>query len=215
VSPAAIGTLFVLGTIVVAAAGLPALRQAFPQTSQPTEVASLPETVNAPSAAIAPTRAAETRKVVPPVTPAAVAAIKTDGRAAVVAIKTAPDAVAGKATLDANVPTKELVTKPLGVTSESVVTSRIEKSEPATVTGCLEAGETGFRLKDTSGIDALKSRSWKSAFLKKRSSTIEMVDAANTLQLRSHVGQRVSATGTLVNRTMRADTLQSLSHSCR
>src|SRR5438552_2533587 len=34
----------------------------------------------------------------------------------------------------------------------------------ATITGCLEKHGDGFQLKDTSGADAPKARSWKSGF---------------------------------------------------
>ena len=39
-----------------------------------------------------------------------------------------------------------------------------------TITGCLEVSTSGdtFRLTDTEGVDAPKSRSWRSGFFKKR-----------------------------------------------
>jgi hypothetical protein len=84
-----------------------------------------------------------------------------------------------------------------------------------TITGCLErADETTFRLKDTVGEDAPKSRSWKSGFLKKGSTSIEVVDAAHQLKLSDHVGQKVSLTGTLVDREMQVRSLQRVSTSC-
>ena len=86
---------------------------------------------------------------------------------------------------------------------------------PVTITGCLErADETTFRLKDTSGEDAPKSRSWKSGFLKKGSASIEVVDAANRLKLSDHVGHKVSVTGTLVDREMQVRSLQRIATSC-
>jgi hypothetical protein len=84
-----------------------------------------------------------------------------------------------------------------------------------TITGCLErADETTFRLKDTAGEDAPKSRSWKSGFLKKGSASIEVVDAAHRLKLPDHVGQKVSVTGTLVDREMQVRSLQRVATSC-
>ncbi len=84
-----------------------------------------------------------------------------------------------------------------------------------TITGCLErADETTFRLKDTVGADAPKSRSWKSAFLKKGSASIEVVDAAHRLKLPDHVGQKVSVTGTLVDREMQVRSLERVAASC-
>ncbi len=43
---------------------------------------------------------------------------------------------------------------------------------------------------------------------------IDVVDAANRLKLPDHVGQRVSLTGTLVDREMQARSLQRISASC-
>jgi hypothetical protein len=88
-------------------------------------------------------------------------------------------------------------------------------SPVVTIAGCLERDGGTFRLKDTSGLDAPKSRSWKSGFLKKGTPRIELLDAANQLKLRDHVGQRVSVTGTLVDREMQARSLRSVSTSCK
>jgi len=98
------------------------------------------------------------------------------------------------------------------VDGETAVTP---KTPFVTVAGCLERNTDGFRLKDTTGADAPKARSWKSGFLTKRAAAIRLVDAVNTLKLPSHVGQRVSATGTLVDGEMRARALQSVAPSCR
>jgi hypothetical protein len=69
-------------------------------------------------------------------------------------------------------------------------------------------------LKDTSGVDAAKSRSWKSGFFKKSAASIEIVDGANRLQLPTHVGQRVSVTGLLVDREMQGRTLKRVAAAC-
>ena len=88
--------------------------------------------------------------------------------------------------------------------------------EPAavTITGCLERDAETFRLKDTAGTDVPKSRSWKSGFLKKGSASIEVVDAANRLDLSNHVGRRVSVSGTRVDREMQARSLRRVAASC-
>jgi hypothetical protein len=83
-----------------------------------------------------------------------------------------------------------------------------------TITGCLELEEETFWLKEASGGDALKSRSWRSGFLKKRPPSIKLVDATNALRLPSHVGQRVAATGTLMNRDLQASSLRRVAASC-
>ena len=76
-----------------------------------------------------------------------------------------------------------------------------------TITGCLETDDETFRLNDTEGSDAPKSRSWKTGFLKKRPATIAVVDA-NGVGLPAHVGQRVALTGLLVDRDMRVRSLR-------
>jgi len=83
-----------------------------------------------------------------------------------------------------------------------------------TITGCLEHSDATYRLKDTSGVDAPKTRSWKSGFLKKNAATIEIVDPAKRLKLSDHVGQRVSVSGTLADREITARSLQRVSASC-
>jgi hypothetical protein len=83
--------------------------------------------------------------------------------------------------------------------------------EAATVTGCLEANDDNtFWLRDTSGADAPKTRSWKSGFLKKRSSSIELIDGPITRKLAPRVGQRIETTGLLLDREMRVKSLRVL-----
>src|SRR5262249_46841152 len=62
-------------------------------------------------------------------------------------------------------------------------------------------------------VDAPKSRSWKSGFLRKRWSPIERVDTANALKLTNYVGQRVALTGTLMSREMRPRPMQRVAAS--
>ncbi len=83
-----------------------------------------------------------------------------------------------------------------------------------TITGCLERSDEAFRLKDAAGADVPKARSWRSGFLKKASPSLAIVSAANRVNLSTHVGERVSVTGTLANREMRVLTLQRVAASC-
>lgn len=85
---------------------------------------------------------------------------------------------------------------------------------PATITGCLQADADSFWLKDTTGADAPTSRSWKSGFLRKRPARIELVGAVDALRLPSYIGQRVTATGTLVNHEMQPRVVHRLATSC-
>jgi hypothetical protein len=88
------------------------------------------------------------------------------------------------------------------------------KASPVTITGCLERADGAFRLKDTSGPDAPRARSWKSGFIKKGSATIDIVDRSRTLKLADQVGRRVSVTGTLDDREMHARSVRRVASTC-
>jgi hypothetical protein len=105
---------------------------------------------------------------------------------------------------------------PLEVAREvELVHNQVATPAPVTISGCLERDDETFRLKDTSGADAPRSRSWKSAFLKKGSARVEVVDASKRLKLTNHVGQRVSVTGTLSDGEMQIRSLRRVATSCR
>jgi hypothetical protein len=91
----------------------------------------------------------------------------------------------------------------------------IEVAPTARLAGCLTFDDGEYRLKDATGTDAPKSRSWKSGFLARRSATIEIVDSNQSLSLSAHLGQRVEVGGTLVERQMQARSLQRLAESCK
>jgi hypothetical protein len=97
---------------------------------------------------------------------------------------------------------------------ETAEKANTPKAAPVTITGCLERDAESFRLKDTAGESAPRARSWKSGFLKKGRSSVEVIDAANRVKLPAHVGQRVSVTGTLVDREMQVRSLQRVAASC-
>jgi hypothetical protein len=96
----------------------------------------------------------------------------------------------------------------------AVSATAVTKAPPVTLTGCLVQADDTFRLKDAAGTAAPKSRSWKSGFLKKGSTSVEVVDAAHALTLANYVGRRVSVTGTLVDREMQARSLRRVAASC-
>jgi hypothetical protein len=116
----------------------------------------------------------------------------------------APPAEAKKTTTPAETPALPAAT----------LTAPAAQVASVTITGCLEHDDETFWLSDPSGTDAPTSRSWKSGFLKKRPSRIELVDSEHALRLTSYVGHRVSATGTLVNREMQTRALHPLSATC-
>ena len=98
--------------------------------------------------------------------------------------------------------------------ASSTAASAAPKAAPITLTGCLEQRDDEFRLKDASGADVPRTRSWKSGFLKKNSAAIGVVDAAHRLKLQDHVGERVAVTGELVDREMRARALKRVADGC-
>lgn len=98
--------------------------------------------------------------------------------------------------------------------SDASAPSKSPKVPVTTFEGCLERNGDGFHLKNTSGANAPKSRSWKSGFLKKSSATIDVVDASESLGLANRVGTRVSVTGVLVDHEMQARSIHRVSSSC-
>ena len=98
--------------------------------------------------------------------------------------------------------------------SRAFASRQDEESIFTTISGCLERDSGMFRLKDTDGEQAPKSRSWKSGFIKRSSTRIDVIDTANRLQLPVHAGHRVTVTGTLVDREMRARSVSATSDRC-
>ncbi len=94
-------------------------------------------------------------------------------------------------------------------------TAGVQDSPAITIAGCLEQDDDKFRLKDTAGTEAPKSRSWRSGFLKKGSASIDVVDASNRLRFPNHVGEWVSVTGTMVEDEMQVRSLQRVAASCK
>ena len=100
--------------------------------------------------------------------------------------------------------------------SRAVAARQDDLSIATTVTGCLDLRDDGmFQLKDTDGDHTPKARSWKSGFIKKAAAKIDVFDAGNRLKLGNHVGYRVTLSGMLTDRQLRARSLESTSESCR
>ena len=102
---------------------------------------------------------------------------------------------------------------PVSTTTDASKTSAANTA-PVTIFGCLEQSNDTFRLTETDGMDAPKSRSWKTAFLKKGAATVEVVDPSHRIRLSSHVGQRVGVTGTLTEKQLQARSIRKISSSC-
>ena len=198
--PAPAIVLVVIG--VLATAGLIAARQ----PSHRTDVAAAgpQQTLNAQPEKVAATAGSETKKVLAPMAPVASVA-KTMARKPVVEAAKSPATAA-------NPPASESAAAAPGL--ESTSTADVEKWAQVTISGCLEFDDATFWLKDTDGVDAPTSRSWRSGFLRKRSAPIEVVGAAHTLRLPTYVRQRVAATGTLIERKMQVRSLQRIADFC-
>ena len=87
-----------------------------------------------------------------------------------------------------------------------------EESVATTISGCLIQDDGMFRLKDTAGDDAPKSRSWKSGFIKRGSARVDLVDASN--RLAPHVGYRITVSGTLTDREMQVNLVRGTTERC-
>jgi hypothetical protein len=87
---------------------------------------------------------------------------------------------------------------------------------PVTITGCLEVSvdRDDFRLTDTEGLDAPRSRSWRTGFLKKRSAPVALVEPPDRQALQTQVGRRVAATGLLTSHDLRVDSLRVVGPAC-
>jgi hypothetical protein len=84
--------------------------------------------------------------------------------------------------------------------------------DTVTISGCFDYDGKSAWLKDTSGVDAPKSRSWKSGFLKKRSPRIALVDGPTNAS--AYDGRRVSVTGVLADREMRVNSISPIEGAC-
>jgi len=149
----------------------------------------------------------------------AVAAIVLVAYQATPAVSAAPVAavVAARKTPAAPAPAKKTGNvKARPADAAAAAPAQAPAPDSVTITGCLEQDHDAFRLKDTTGADAPKSRSWKTAFLTKHAAQVTVVDGTNTnrLQLGTHVGERVSVTGALADRELQARSLQLVAAAC-
>ncbi len=87
-----------------------------------------------------------------------------------------------------------------------------EESIATTIVGCLVQDDAMFQLKDTDGQHAPKSRSWKSGFIKKGSARVDLLGGNN--RLTSHVGYRISVSGTLTDREMQVRSVRATTERC-
>jgi len=87
-------------------------------------------------------------------------------------------------------------------------------AELASIEGCLVQEADQFQLKNTSGEDAPRGRSWKSGFLHKSAKSVDVLDQTHRLNLARHVGERVTITGILDDRELQGTSLKRIAESC-
>ena len=184
---------------------------ALPKPSAP-PVAATSSTASLSTEPAAPPARLETKKSVP-AKPATAALARTSAADSSVEKATSVESAKVAAAESVSTAAKPDATAPKAAT-ESTSNVASQTATSVTITGCVANDDATFWLKDTSGADAPKSRNWKSGFLKKRSAPVELLDATHALRLPNYVGQRVAATGTLVNREMRAQSLHRVGSSC-
>ena len=211
--------LLFVGIGVIGVAALIATRQAHrtdvPRVNTPTEATAPPENaamatqLETTQAVVsqAPERAAAAKTPTTNASPVKAPAVKP---VEAVAVESSPKAPVPELTPKASAEESTQRTAEL----ESATTADVQNVAPVTITGCLELDDATFWLKETAGGNVPKSRSWKSGFLRRRPSSIQLVDGTHTLNLKTYVGQRIEATGMLLNREMRARSLHPVAASC-
>jgi hypothetical protein len=217
-----LGLIGVLAVAALIAARQPSERVDVASISAPPTAIALPDALARPAAVVPPEAIAlpeqaaapaplETKKPVAQKSPAtATVARSASADPSIVKTTTAAESLKARAIE----PVSTAMETTPNAAAESTSKVAVQTVTSVTITGCLANDDDTFFLKDTSGADAPKSRSWKSGFLKKRAATIELFDATNALRLPSYVGQRVAATGMLVNHEMRAQSVQRVAASC-
>jgi cytoskeletal protein RodZ len=207
ISPQAMGLAAV---VILVSAVLITARQPS-QRVDPASVGAAPDAQASVESPAAETRS-EPRKAGVSRAPAPAAA-RTDAAAAPAAKTPAVEPVKAAAALPTTT-TRTVESAPIAAAVEFPARTPPQDMTSVTIMGCLERGKGTFRLTDTAGEDAPTSRSWKSGFLKKRRASIEVLDPAGTLRLPNYVGQRVAATGVLVDREMQARSVRRTAGTC-
>jgi hypothetical protein len=112
--------------------------------------------------------------------------------------------------------TKLPAAEPIAPLAPAATSTSIVANAPVTITGCLEMSvdRDEYRLTDTDGAAAPKSRSWRTGFLKKRSAPIALIAPSDAMALQTHVGHRVSATGVLTSHDLKVSTFRVVGPAC-
>ena len=127
--------------------------------------------------------------------------------------KAAPAKVAPAKTAPAKV--ASTTAAPSKAVAAKVAVAPVEPVGSVTMTGCLESDGINYRLTDLEGNQVPKGRSWKTAFITKRSKPVDVVGAPSSLGLKDHVGHKVSVRGVRNGDTqLQASSLKQLSLYC-
>jgi hypothetical protein len=212
------------GVVVIVGAALavprmtskPAVNTPAPNRAEPVvDLAQVQTSYTVTPAPVATTQAATPQAVVePPKKPAAPRVAKNQSTSSSKpAARSAATPVAHAGTGNATVASAAPAHAAPALASTPVA---IVEPAPVTITGCLEVSVNAdeFRLTDTQGLDAPKSRSWKSGFIKKHSAPVMLVDLADSHAAQAQVGKRVAATGHLASNELRVSSLRVVAPSC-
>jgi len=211
------GTLAGVAVLVIAAIALPRLMLPIPgaadSNEQPQPAAAAAEIAPSPQPIAPPPARVSPRKLAVAKAPTHRIVESPKSSAPVAATASIGDAAAEKEDSATKVPVSEPMRSaaaPASASAGSVLPS------PVTITGCLEIStdDEAFRLTDTKGVDAPKSRSWRTGFLRKRSAAVALVEAPDRLALKTSIGKRVAATGLLTSHELKLNSLRVVGASC-
>ena len=128
--------------------------------------------------------------------------------------KTMTPAVQPAATTESTAPVQKSAAKKPTPAHAANANGTAQAPERVTITGCLEENHDTFKLKNTEGLDAPKSRNWKTGFLTKHSASLTLVDQKNRMKLGNHVGERVSVTGMLSEHELDVRSISRVANTC-
>lgn len=92
-----------------------------------------------------------------------------------------------------------LATVALAADGPSVDKPKADKTKWVTLTGCVRNGgeRNTFVLTKVEGADAPRARGWKTGYLLKRRTNVDVVAGTSSIRLKDHVGRRVTVAGAL------------------
>ena len=87
--------------------------------------------------------------------------------------------------------------------------------QSVTLTGCLHADGSKYRLTNLQGNQSPKGRNWKTGFITKTTKDIEVVGASTSVRLTGQVGHRITVVGVRDgDRHFKARSIRQIATSC-